>query len=75
LLGLCPYVTFGGMDLSVWMKRNPEWTDQKLADEVGVSRPYLTRIKLGERQPSLPVAARLAKVTKLPLTAFIKDAA
>jgi transcriptional regulator with XRE-family HTH domain len=62
------------MDLAHWMAANPDWTDQKLADAVGVSRPYITRIKLGERQPSLPIAAELAKATKLPLTAFIKSA-
>lgn len=63
------------MDLAQWLDKNQDWTDQKLADAVGVSRPYITRIKLGERQPSLPVAARLAKATKLPMAAFIKDAA
>ena len=63
------------MTLQDWLAARPEWTDQKLADAVGVSRPYLTRIKLRERSPSLKVAAQLVSVTKLPLAAFIKEAA
>jgi transcriptional regulator with XRE-family HTH domain len=63
------------MDLAAWLEANPNWNDQKLATAVNASRPHITRIKLGERQPSLPLAAKLSRVTKLPLTAFIKDAA
>lgn len=34
-------------------------TDQTLADKVGVSRVFITRIRNGTRQPSLDVAAKL----------------
>lgn len=60
------------MTLTEWLKRENK-TDAWLAVEVGVSRPFITRIRKGERQPSLTVANRLANRTLLPLTAFLKD--
>lgn len=59
------------MNLDQWMDDN-KWSDARLAEAVGVSRPFITRIRQGKRQPSLPVAAKLAKVTALPLQAFIR---
>jgi len=57
------------------MIRRAGFTDQALADQVGVSRPYVTRIRTGKRQPSLPVAVKLAEATKLPVSVFIKEVA
>lgn len=57
------------------MDANPDWNDAKLAVAIGVSRPFVTRIKLGERQPSLGVATKLARITKLPPSAFLSEAA
>ena len=54
-----------------WMRDN-EITDAVLADRIGVSRPFITRIRSGQRQPSLPVAAKLAAETRLPITSFIR---
>ncbi|WP_179211178.1 helix-turn-helix domain-containing protein [Brevundimonas diminuta] len=39
-------------------------TDLQAADAVGVSRPYLTRLRLGERRPSLHVALRIQSWSK-----------
>lgn len=50
-------------------------SDAWLAEQVGVSRPYITRIRNNERQPSLKVAAKLADRTLLPITTFLKDEA
>lgn len=52
-----------------------EITDQSLADKIGVSRPYITRIRNRKRQPSLPVALKLAEETKLPAATFMVRAA
>ena len=49
--------------------------DAELARKVGVSRPFITRIRAGARQPSLPVALRLAAATKLPVSSFTRGAA
>lgn len=50
-------------------------SDAWLAAQIGVSRPFITRIRKGERQPSLPIAAKLADRTLLPITTFLKDEA
>lgn len=60
------------MDLNQWMTEK-KWSDARLAAEIGVSRPFITRIRRGERQPSLSVALKLAEVTKLPTSAFEKQ--
>jgi transcriptional regulator with XRE-family HTH domain len=61
------------MDLAQWMKAN-RYTDAKLAEEVGVSRPFLTRIRRGERQPSATILVRLVSKTNLPAETFLKAA-
>lgn len=58
------------MNLDQWMTRENK-SATWLAEQVGVSRPFITRIRAGKRQPSLPVAVELARVTKLPVTTFI----
>lgn len=34
-------------------------TDETVADAVGVSRPYLTRLRQGKRSPSLALALKI----------------
>ncbi|WIM71078.1 helix-turn-helix transcriptional regulator [Corynebacterium suedekumii] len=38
------------------------WSQQRLADELGVSRQTVISIEKGRYDPSLPVAFRLARV-------------
>lgn len=64
----------GGMTLDQWMNEQGV-SNAALARQVGVSRPFITRIRSGERQPSIVVAAKLVEATRLPLEAFIKSAA
>lgn len=59
------------MTLDQWMRDN-DVKDGDLAVLVKVSRPFISRIRSGERQPSLPIAIRLSKATKLPVDAFVK---
>ena len=44
-----------------------EMTQQKLADEVGVSRQTIIAIEKGNYSPSLELAFRIAHVFKTPL--------
>lgn len=62
------------MTLSQFMK-DRAITDQALAKQLGVSRPHITKIRSGKRTPSLALAIELARVTSLPVTAFISEAA
>jgi transcriptional regulator with XRE-family HTH domain len=46
------------MDLAAWMAERG-LTDQAVADEVGVTRPYITRIRNGVVHPNLGTALRI----------------
>lgn len=61
------------MNLAEWMDANG-YTDAQLAAEVKVSRPFITRIRRRERQPSADVLVRLVAKTKLPPETFLKAA-
>ena len=43
-------------------RAGPGWSQQRLADELGVSRQTVISIEKGRYDPSLPVAFRLARV-------------
>jgi transcriptional regulator with XRE-family HTH domain len=51
------------LDLSEWMTRN-QVSDQALADEIGLTRGYVSRIRRGLVHPSLGTALALQEVTK-----------
>lgn len=52
--------------------RDGRTTEAQIADRVGVNRSTINRIRNGERQPSLPLAIKLASVTGLPVESFLK---
>lgn len=56
--------------LDQWMLENAV-RDRAMADKIGVSRPFISRIRAGTRRPSLKVALKLASETKLPVSAFM----
>jgi transcriptional regulator with XRE-family HTH domain len=62
------------MTLTQFMK-DREITDQALAQQLGVSRPHITKIRTGKRTPSLALAIELSRITKLPVTEFLADRA
>jgi len=41
-------------------RREKEWSQQRLADELGVSRQTIISIERGKFDPSLPLAFRMA---------------
>lgn len=67
-------MTRGVQQLALIMQRK-KWTHDVVAARVGVSRPYLTMILSGSRQPSLAVASRLQREFKIPATWFLREAA
>jgi transcriptional regulator with XRE-family HTH domain len=50
------------MDLTQWM-RTKDVSDQDVADAVGLTRSYITRIRHGQVHPSLGVALDLHKLS------------
>ncbi len=51
------------------------WTQQDLADRIGVSRQTVNAIETGKYDPSLPVAFRLARLFGQPVEALFDPAA
>lgn len=49
--------------LESWMKDNGH-SDASLADRVGVTRPYISRLRAGDVSPSLEQALKIFKFTK-----------
>ncbi|MFD2840048.1 helix-turn-helix transcriptional regulator [Populibacterium corticicola] len=49
------------------------WSQQRLAEEIGVSRQTVISIERGRFDPSLPLAFRLARVLELPIEEIFDD--
>ena len=59
------------MTLAGFLERS-RLSQAMLARLVGISQPYLSELVRGRKCPSLRVAVRLEKVTKIPMEAFLK---
>ncbi len=54
------------------LRKNRGWTQQVLADKVGVSRVTVARIEIGNRRPSLELLERLAKALRVKVGELLK---
>ena len=52
----------GVTQLQIWLGSH-DHTHQWLADRIGVTREYVNQMANGKRQPSLPVAIEIEKIT------------
>lgn len=59
-------------NLRVFFEENPDVIAAKLADEFGISPPYMSAIKWGERQPPLHLALRISRRCAVPLESLIR---
>ena len=56
------------------LRAEREWSQQDLADRLGVSRQSVNAIETGKYDPSLPLAFRIADLFALPIEAiFLRD--
>lgn len=46
-------------------------THQELADQLGVTRFYVTLLSHGQRTPSLPMALRIQRLTGVPVESMV----
>lgn len=49
------------------------WSQQKLADELGVSRQTVNALETGKYAPSLPLAFRIGRVFELRIEEIFSD--
>ncbi len=45
----------------------------ELGEEAGVSAGFLSDVERGVKQPSLPLAAKLSRITGVPLDGFVSE--
>ena len=56
------------------LRAEREWSQQELAERLGVSRQSVNAVETGKYDPSLPLAFRIADVFGLPIEAiFLRD--
>ena len=56
------------------LRAEHEWSQQELAERLGVSRQSVNAIETGKYDPSLPLAFRIADVFDLPIEQiFLRD--
>lgn len=55
------------------MRKGMGFTQQKLADDVGVSRIYIQALESGRRSPSMKLIHRLAETLQASISDFIDD--
>lgn len=56
------------------LRAERDWSQQDLADRLGVSRQSVNAIEKGRYDPSLPLAFKIAELFSLPIEAiFLKD--
>lgn len=54
------------------LRAEREWSQQDLAERLGVSRQSVNAIETGRYDPSLPLAFRIADVFALPIEAIFE---
>jgi putative transcriptional regulator len=52
------------------LRAERDWSQQDLADALGVSRQSVNAIETGKYDPSLPLAFRIADVFEMPIEAI-----
>jgi transcriptional regulator with XRE-family HTH domain len=48
-----------------------EITQEAFADEIGISQSFLSMLLRGERQPSLPLAIKIAERAQVPIASLL----
>ena len=51
----------------VKIRKELKWTQEELADKVGISRAYLANIENGKHTPSLKVASKLSSLLNMSM--------
>jgi putative transcriptional regulator len=57
------------------LRAERDWSQQDLADRLGVSRQSVNAIETGKYDPSLPLAFRIAALFEAPIEAIFEDTA
>tara|TARA_B110000977_G_C10669261_1_gene335003 strand:- start:223 stop:483 length:261 start_codon:yes stop_codon:yes gene_type:complete len=79
-LGFFLFHRFGDRSITLSMnnqlkvlRASHQWTQEDLANRLGVSRQTIIAIKKGKFDPSLPLAFRAARLFELPIEELFSD--
>jgi hypothetical protein len=61
----------GARTLRAWFQQNPAFTRAWLAEQLGVTRPYVTMLVNGQRAASGKTAKHIRRLTGVPLDNLI----
>lgn len=50
-----------------------ERTQTEVATEIGISQKYLSKLELGKRTPSMPIASKLSRYYQISLEELFPD--
>jgi transcriptional regulator with XRE-family HTH domain len=53
------------------IRREKDWSQEKLSFESGIHRTYISGLERGVRNPTITVVQKLAKTLKVPLGALL----
>lgn len=62
--------------MRVWLKNariKKNYSQKRVADEAGIAQPYYHQIEHGEKNPSVPIAKRIADVLGFEWTLFFEQ--
>ena len=54
------------------LRAERDWSQAKLADELGVSRQTINAIENGKYDPSLPLAFKMSRLFEMPIEAIFE---
>lgn len=60
-------------NLIAYFKDSPDDAAQDVAKDVGCSTSFLSMIKWGQRQPSLPLALKISRRCNVPLESLLQS--
>jgi len=55
------------------LRATREWSQNDLADKLGVSRQTINALETGKYDPSLPLAFKIARLFKIPIEQVFSD--
>jgi len=55
------------------LRRERGWSQEDLADRVGIDRTYMGGVERGERNPGLVNIARIATALEVPMSRLLAD--
>ena len=55
------------------LRATREWSQNDLADKLGVSRQTINALETGKYDPSLPLAFKIARLFKIPIEEVFSD--